>query len=182
MPEVKLSIGGKLDIVSPQELKDEISNAITGLQGHIDKRSKVDHCQPIRRNVRGSGIYVVPFGNAAQQVLIGVDNHTKTPAVGRLWVVRSLFVFDNNAPLAASQAGINGALCIGDAASPTPVDMTGYTFTGLPAANTFNSTSIVVEPSQSIYVILGVAVGTQFLAFNAVVDDYASNEFQAQRL
>lgn len=182
MPEVKLSIGGKLDIVSPQEMKDEISNAITGLQGHIDKRMTRDCYQPIRRPVTGSGGVVVPFGGAAKVLIIGTDNANKAPSLGKLWVVRSMFVFDNTNPLTASQAGINGALCIGDAAGPVPTDMGGWTFTGLPAANTFNSTSLVVEPNQSLYAVLNVASAQPGVCFTAQVDEWDSYAFQAQRV
>lgn len=182
MPEVKLSIGGKLDIVSPQEMKDEISNAITGLQGHIDKRMTRDCYQPVRRTVAGSGGTISPFAGAAKVQIIGTDNSAKSPAVGKLWVVRSMFVFDNTNPLTASQAGINGALCIGDAVDPVPTDMAGWTFTGLPAANTFNSTSLVVEPNQSLYAVLNVGSLANGVCFFAYVDEWDSYAFQAQRV
>jgi len=178
MPEVKLSIGGKLDIVSPQELKESIS----GLQGHLDRKLMSNFCQPVRRIVRASGNFVVPFGGDAQVTLIGNDNHTKGPAVGKVWVVRSMFVFDNVSPLTITQSGLIGALCIGDAASPVPVDMSGWNFTALPASNTFNSTSLVVEPNQSLYVVINTALSNAAIGFNAFVDEWDANAFQAVKI
>lgn len=175
MPEIKFNIGAMVDVASSKELHDGLS----GLQGHIERSMHRRRVQPIRRSVRGSGVVVVPFGGDAAVTIIGNDNRNKTPAIGKIWVVRSCFVFDNTNPLSISQSGLIGALCIGDAASPAPIDMAGWNFTALPNSNTFNSTSLVVQPNESLYVVLNTNTGNAGFGFNASVDEWNSEDFQA---
>lgn len=179
MPDIKLNIGATVDVASSKELHD----AVTGLQGHIERKLSPRINKPIRRSIRSAGGVQVMFDSSSTNfTLIGFQN-PDTPSVGKVWAVRSGFVYDNtNNPVASSNSGVNMALCIGNPSSPSPVHMTGWTWTGLPAANTFNPTSLTVQPNESIYVIINGNVAANNIGFNFVVDEWNDDDFQAQRL
>lgn len=177
MPELKFNIGAMIDVASSKELADGLS----GLQGHIEKHAYKGRARPIRKPQSiSSQIASVNFGGSTVAV---VGDTSQTPSVGRLWIVRSAFVYNAAAPLTAGLAGIVCGLAIGDVNNPTPADLRGWTFTGTPAANTFGTTALHVQPNESVYVVIGGALpANSDLSFNYEVDEYVSCEFEAQRL
>lgn len=174
MAELKLVLGAVADVVTTGEMKD----GFTGLQGHIDKRFQANAAQcPIRRKLFASGASSVLIGTQTVSTVVCAE----TPNVGRYWVVRSISTFNAATPLTAEYAANIAFLAVGNAAAPSTSDLTGDTWSGIPHANTYNSTSVRVTPNQNIYMVLNATI-TDDVALVVEIDEYMDTAFNAQRL
>lgn len=178
MPEVKFNIGANIDVASSGEVADGFKH----LQGHIDRSRYKGDAKAIRKPFTASQQFQgLPFGGGTCCVIF---NKGLFPAVGRFWIVRSVFVYDGANPLNIELTSTPGALAIGDPESPNPSDLRGWVFTQIPSGNTFNSTSLHVNPNERVYIVFNGATlpAGSDICFNFEVDDYDANEYEAQGL
>lgn len=177
MAELRIALGATADVLSSKEMDDRI----TGLQGHLDKRfetlRKSDGIRPIRRKLVASQTVSNTIGSQAISQLI----FHETPSVSRLWVIRSFAVFNASTPLTSEQAGTNCFLAVGNAASPSPADLTGDTWTGIPHANTYNSSSIRVNAGENAYVVINASVIGD-IAGTLEIDEWMDVAYSQQRI
>lgn len=173
MAEFRIALGATADVASSQEVADHIS----GLQGRMDQafRSLVAK-KPIRRKlVAGNALSSVTLGTQTVSLLQFAD----TPSIDRVWVVRSLAVFDGLNPITSQTK--NGALCVGNAAAPSVTDLVGVNWTALPYANTLNSSAVRVKPNESVYVVVDSTV-TGDITATMEVDEWSDSAYESQRI
>lgn len=173
MAEFRLALGAVADVASSQEVAD----CVSGLQGHIDRKfnslGKVQ--KPFRRKLVASGAVSVPFGGANALILPFGDS----PAIERTWVVRSLVVFDSANPFATQSK--TGYLAVGNASAPSVSDFIGDRFTAIPFADTYNTSSVMVKPNETVYVVFD-STTTGILGATLEIDDWMSDAFEGQRI
>ena len=168
MADIKFSLGATVDVASSAEMNE----AFKHLQGHIDRTRYRGDIRPLRKPFTvSSAMAGIPFGGSTVCI---ISQETKTPAVGRFWIMRSAFAYDALAPLTAGSASVLIGLAVGDPANPSPAQLRAWQFTGLPAATTFGTTALHVYPNETPYLVYGAATlptGSD-ISFNFEVDEY----------
>lgn len=171
MAEFRMVLGASADVVSGDEMRDSLSS----LQGHIDKRfAGMGVRTPMRRKLAAAGTVTDTLGTLSVIKLVFGDS----PALNRIWVVRSLAVFDSVAPLTSQTKA--GFLAVGNASAISVTDFTGANWTALPFADTFNNSSIRVNPNESVYVLVD-STTTGNITATLEIDDWADTAYEGQR-
>lgn len=174
MANLRIQLGAEADIATTGELTDSVND----LKKHIDKRSRGDF-KPIRRKLSASTFDHLTLGTHNYTTIGGAN---LTPAVGRVWVVRSIHVYDaGNLVIAEEQSTVLGCICVGNYDSPSAPDVSGFISPGLPAAMTFNTSSIIVNAGEDLYYLIQTN-DIANLGFNVEVDDWDQTVYQAQRI
>jgi hypothetical protein len=173
MAELRIALGATADVVSSQEMQSHIS----GLQGHMDRTfNSLVAKKPIRRKlVAGNAVVSATIGAQTVGLLAFGDG----PSIDRVWVVRSLAVFDGLNPLTTQTK--NGSLCVGNASAPSVTDFVGVTWTALPFADTLNSSAVRVKANESVYVVLDSTV-TGDITATMEVDEWVDSAYETQRI
>lgn len=158
---VSLNIGAEaeIDIASTQDIDGM-------LKKHHNKAYSLK-LKTADRKIVGNSLVTATFG-ADTNVTILKPNHTG-PNANLVWSLRSLAILDTASLTPITT--ISGVLCIGDPEFPTPSDATSFTFSGSPAASTFNNGSAIVKFGQLPYLAIHGTVPTTLQA-NFFVEEY----------
>lgn len=168
-----MALGATMDVVSPGELHD----AISGLQGHIDKMRPADRRLPIRRPVTASR--QITFA-AATDAPITLPLVPSGPSLGRVWSVASITILGNDDGTAVSNC--KAAVYIGDSTNPILGDCV-IPQQSIPFFDTFSYPDIWVADQRELFVrFTPSGVVSSNVVVNAWVMEFVDDTAQQQRL
>jgi hypothetical protein len=173
MGEFRLALGGTIDVATPAELDD----AVTGLQGHIDKKfASQKSGKFIWRDLSASISSPFSGGGSIQLPLV-----PSRPATGKVWSVRRFTLLGNDDHTTVSN--ITGALYAGD---PANFNLTQCIIPGqiIPYFNTFGTGSMPLKNTADLFVNF-VASGTvafQTLVASVTVIEWDDNAIEMQHV
>jgi hypothetical protein len=171
MGEFHLSLGTTIDVVTP----DELSDALTGLSGHIDEKFRQQDGRFLWRTLAASTFQ--SFNGGAYQMVL----EPQRPAMGKVWSVRRVTVTGTDD--VTTVANLKAALYVGDP----------YTFTlgqlvtpgqAIPYVDFFTTKAVVVRDTEALFVNFtnsGGAVNFQGLQASVLVEEYNLDEIGIMR-
>jgi len=164
-------LGGTFSAVT----NDELDSALGKFKDDIAQPRVL----PMRRPYFSGGdnkAFTTPDGNNA--LVMSLEG--QRPPTGRIWCVRSFAIFDLGNTNATN--ALFPYLCIGSVGAPSMMD-TKVVNSQIPFSQTFTGSSLVVNHSQDLYVILvGTNNTSAKICFSGEVDDYPESSFIAQRM
>lgn len=171
MGEFHLTLGTQIDVVTPEEMSD----AIAGLQGHLDEKFRDQGGKFLWRTLTASTFQ--SFNGGSYQLVL----EPQRPSMGKVWSVRRVTV--TGADDKTTVANLTAALYVGD-----PFNFTlGQLVTpgvAIPYAQFFTRNAVVVRDTEVLFVNFenaGGAVNFQGLQVSALVEEYNIDEIGIMR-
>lgn len=154
MAEFRLALGGTVDVATTEEMND----AITGLQGHIDnKLAKLKSDRWTWRTIQGSGASAFSSGGSIQIPLT-----PDRPATGKVWSLRRITVLGNDDH--STVTSLTAALYSGDMYN---VNLAQCIIPGqtMPYFQTFGNNSVPILSTDSLFVNIEATASVTYQQF-----------------
>lgn len=171
MAEFRLQLGGVVDVASKQELDD----AVTGLQGHIDSRFARQGCKFVWRTLTASSFQ--SFNGGTFQLVL----EPQKPAMGKVWSARRLVVTgaDDNATV----ANLKAAFYVGDPFNFTLGQLISPAV-AIPSVQFFSTRAVPIKDTEVAFVNFvnsGGAVNFQTIQASLLVEEWNEADINSMR-
>lgn len=165
MAEFRMQLGANLDVVTPDELDD----AVTGLQGHIDRKfQSLSKGHFTWRTISAAAVVTFTNGGTYQLVM-----NPASPAIGKVWSLRRVTITGGDDH--TSIASLVAAVYAGDSYN---FALTQCIVPGqiLPYFQTFGTSAVPIKDSERLFVNFTAAGSLPFQEIQASMTVIEWNE------